>query len=374
MKSYRFQDFLKIFILFVGIIKSIKLQSSKKDFKFWNTNRILSDEPKGWPDDAVKCPYVGDWSYYYRSSGMQTSTDDIMVALVACFPDLSNMVPPSLSSLMLSETKAVDSKVDCYIDLGCGVGSTLLLVANALRPEFSFGVEAQEQSAKLIQRTLTELPMGSPKINIIHKDLRNLLKTDLLSNRNTEILNTNGVKEEIECREDSNLIEFVNQQLYGNCDLITANPPYAPLQSGTLCKDAQRRSARFELRGGVEDYLVTVQDLLAVDGRFVLAFWSRDHERVTLAVKAAGKLYIHKRFDVLMGKTGRDTPHLSVYDIRIQTKTHIKEISDSQVDSRVMTIDITRDPHTGGLSKNYELIRTLLKCAKRPLKLPKSGI
>jgi tRNA1(Val) A37 N6-methylase TrmN6 len=38
---------------------------------------------------------------------------------------------------------------------------------------------------------------------------------------------------------------------------------------GTLCKDAQRRSARFELRGGIEDYLLTAQEMLAADGRFV---------------------------------------------------------------------------------------------------------
>jgi hypothetical protein len=77
--------------------------------------------------------YVGDWSYYYRLKGMQTSTDDIMVAFVACFPQLSETVSP-FSSLVLSEMKANELKVDRYIDLGCGVGSTLLLVSNTLRP------------------------------------------------------------------------------------------------------------------------------------------------------------------------------------------------------------------------------------------------
>jgi hypothetical protein len=44
---------------------------------------------------------------------------------------------------------------------------------------------------------------------------------------------------------------------------------YIYIYIGTLCKDAQRRSARFELRGSIDDYLLTAQDLLAADGRFI---------------------------------------------------------------------------------------------------------
>mmetsp|Transcript_20071 Transcript_20071/g.19368 ORF Transcript_20071/g.19368 Transcript_20071/m.19368 type:complete len:378 (-) Transcript_20071:12-1145(-) len=376
MNSCRFQDiYLKIFVLFISITTSIKLQSSKKDFKFWDINRILSDEPKGFPKDAIKCPYVGDWSYYYRLKGMQTSTDDIMVAFVACFPQLSETVSP-FSSSVLSEMKADGMKVNRYIDLGCGVGSTLLLVSNTLRPNLSLGVEAQEQSANLLKRSLAELPEGAPDIDVIHKDLRDLLNTNVLSNVNKENRNLNSVKDEMSVLNDPRGER--DHLLYGNCNLITANPPYAALQSGTLCKDAQRRSARFELRGSIDDYLLTAQDLLAADGRFITAFWSRDHVRVKLAVEAAGQLYIHKRFDVLMGATGRDDPHLSIYDIRMQTELPVDtaSIDNSQaIDTKaVMTIDITRDPNTGGLNKDYEMIRSLLKCAKRPLKLPKSAV
>lgn len=228
MKNFRFQDIL--FALCINITLSIKLQSSKKDFKFWNSNRILADEPKGFPEDAIKCPYVGDWSYYYRSKGMQTSTDDVMVAFVACFPQLSEMVSP-FSSLIWSEMKLAELKVVHYVDLGCGVGSTLLLVSNTLKPLLSLGVEAQEQSACLLRRTLSELPDGAPNIDIIHKDLRDILKTVFLSNVNRENSNMNIVKE-----ESSGFIGFnnaeSNYELHGNCNLITANPPYAALQSG----------------------------------------------------------------------------------------------------------------------------------------------
>jgi tRNA1(Val) A37 N6-methylase TrmN6 len=149
---------------------------------------------------------------------------------VACFPQLSEMVSP-FSSLIWSEMKVAELKVDHYVDLGCGVGSTLLLVSNTLRPQLSLGVEAQEQSACLLRRTLSELPDGAPNIDIIHKDLRDILKTDLLNNVIRENSNINGVKEELSGLIDSNNVGS-NYELSGNCNLITANPPYAALQSG----------------------------------------------------------------------------------------------------------------------------------------------
>ena len=454
-----------IVLLTLSLSSSIKLQASKKDVKFWNTDRILLDEPKGlWPDDARNVPYVHDWSYWYRTRGMQTSTDDIIVAFVAAYPEVTSLsvngvLSPDLSTLAWSERKAEETLISSYIDLGCGVGSTLLLVANILKPKsFSLGVEAQEQSARLLQRTISELPMGVPPISVIHRDLRELLKEgniamgevdesneiseieraergtginrDLLKERNNDTVDRGSlldgadkvneiagvekylmskrierVNEAGECKEVNEIAEgdgrpgAVNGRtlgivgevssrtasgsddewgdLSGSCDLITANPPYAPLQSGTLCKDAQRRSARFELRGGVEEYCLAASGLLAPGGRFVLAFWSRDHDRVAQAVGTAG-LRIRRRFDVLMGETGRTTPHLSVYVIQSMGTAccpsdprSLLESDPRSEENEVLKLDITRDLLTGGLSADYELIRRLLRCASRPLKQKK---
>ena len=395
-------------LLLNSLSSSNKLQATKRDAKFWNTNRILHDEPNGqWPSDALNCPYINNndveetgmssWDYWYRRDGMQTSTDDVIVALVAAYPEIEALKSngsssPDLSSLIWSESKATESAVNSYVDLGCGIGSTLLLVANILRPKiFSLGIEAQQQSVSMLQRTISELPVGAPQINIVHKDLRELLKRDCEirvegaggaaasqahSSKESSYFDRDGKKN----------IDGVDQ-LIGRCDLITANPPYAPLQSGTLCKDAQRRSARFELRGGVEEYLMTAKALLSPEGRFVLAFWSRDHERVRKAVSSAD-LRIARRFDVLMGQSGRTSPHLSVYEVRPAYFGHSEDRPDSSSspscrsdlksspnansfiheEYEVLQLDITRDPITGGLSKNYESIRKLMKCANRPLK------
>ena len=127
---------------------------------------------------------MSSWDYWYRRDGMQTSTDDVIVALVAAYPEIvalksNGSSSPDLSSLIWSESKATESAVNSYVDLGCGIGSTLLLVANILRPKiFSLGIEAQQQSVSMLQRTISELPVGAPQINIVHKDLRELLKRD----------------------------------------------------------------------------------------------------------------------------------------------------------------------------------------------------
>ena len=403
-------------LLIIGCLSSsIKLHAPKRDAKFWNIDRILLGEPTGqWPNDAVNCLYVDNndivdggkpnWNYWYRRDGMQTSTDDVIVALIAAYPEIkavkiNGTSSLDLSSLTRSETKATESAINTYVDLGCGIGSTLLLVANVLHPKkISLGVEAQEQSASLLRRTIFELPVGVPYISVIHRDLREL--PELNSKTNPDRSEGVGVKE-IDFESDShdlkpdNQIDSIKQnQLNGRCDLITANPPYAPLQSGTLCKDAQRRSARFELRGGVEDYLIVAKSLLAPEGRFILAFWSRDHERIRKAVRSA-ELRITRRFDVLMGQSGRTLPHLSVYDIRPIHHTSSEFESDSTKnssssprgesdpnsssgsrssndESEVFQLDITRDPISGGLSENYELIKKLLKCANRPLKPKRS--
>lgn len=339
------------------VSSSIKLQAPKNDARFWNRNRILMDEPRGqWPDDAVNSPYVGPWSYWYRTKGMQTSTDDVIVAFVAAYPDLDeNSRTPSISSFR----KSSNAEIRCYADLGCGIGSTLLLVAHLLRPtKFSIGIEAQEQSARLLQRTLHELPNDAPDVRVAHADLRTVLMDSVNNGTESDTIKPFSILP----------IESVahRETLVGRCDLITANPPYAALQTGTLCQDAQRRSARFELRGGIEDYLMTAKAMLSPSGRFVVAFWSRDDDRVQKAVESVGDLHVYRRFDVLMGEADRNDPHLSVYDIRFKHSSIYPSIPGSEI----KILDITRDRATGGLNKNYEMIKNMLSCASRPLKRP----
>ena len=311
-------------LLLLGLSSNQQLHRPLSDRSFWNPQQLLKDEPISvWPEDAIQSPYVGHWKYWFRTKGMTSSTDDVIVSLLAVYPNFN------VETLKHGE-KQTCSKHFSYMDMGCGIGSSLLCVAHALRPHRSIGIEAQSQSVLLLQRTLDELPPDTdrPMITCLHQDLRQLSMDDYGSMWNT-------------------------------FDLITANPPYAKLEEGTLPIDPQRRSARFELRGGIEEYMLTGRRLLKDDGRMIFSFWSRDDERVIQAV-AAAKLHIHRKIHIKMGKGG--TMGSNVYIVHPQPRAMEAEgVSDQQ-------LDITRNPETGGLCPTYTEIRMLLNLASRPLK------
>jgi len=214
------------------------------------------DEPTGWPEDAVRDAFVGDWFLYQRRGGHRTSTDDVLTAWFAV-------------------KRSQGRPIERYLDLGCGVGSVLLMVAHRLRPALSLGIEAQAQSALMAARSIAELPQPMC-ISVQHGDLRGL----------------------------HGLEPF---------QLITGSPPYFPLGTGVLPDDAQRRACRFELRGGVEDYCQAAAPHLAAQGSLVLVFPTAGDARVLRAAEAAG-LFIRARADVGM-RPDRGGPFLTVYSL-----------------------------------------------------------
>lgn len=167
-----------------------------------------------------------------------------------------------------------------YLDLGCGIGSVLLLVAHALRPARSVGVEAQGESVALLRRTLGELPAGPP-IALHHGDLRDVADLQL-----------------------------------GAFDLVTGSPPYFPLGTGVLPPDPQRQACRFELRGGVEAYVEAAAAALAPDGVFVMVAQTALAPRVEKTLAPAG-LHLRSRLDLWM-REDRPEPFLTVFELRLE--------------------------------------------------------
>lgn len=205
------------------------------------------------PSDAAREELVGDWCMYQRRGGHRASTDDVVTAWLAV---RSASVPPAR-----------------YLDLGCGVGTVLLLTARALRPARSVGVEAQEESYAMCARSIAELP-APPRIEVIHGDLRAPLGLEPF-------------------------------------ELITGSPPYFPVGSGVLPTDPQRRACRFELRGGVEQYAEAAAAQLAPGGRFVVVFPTAQRARVSSAAERAG-LHPRARAELTM-REGRAAPFLDVW-------------------------------------------------------------
>lgn len=217
-----------------------------------------------WPEDAIRHRLIADWHFYQRRGGHRTSTDDLVVAWYACH--------------------RFRGRPASYLDLGCGIGSVLFMVSHRLKPTQATGIEAQAQSILLARRSCRELPGHSIDIRLQEQDLREFSSAD-------------------------------------SFDLITGSPPYFGLTEGVLPNDPQRRSCRFEVRGGVEDYLRTASKNLAPQGVFSLVFPTRMQDRVHAAASEHG-LFLHGQVDFWM-RSDRSDPFISVFDFRREAATEV---------------------------------------------------
>lgn len=160
-----------------------------------------------------------------------------------------------------------------YLDLGCGLGSVLLMVADRLAPRCAVGIEAQTESFALARRNVDRSWLRE-RVSVLHGDLR----------------------------DDSTLARA--HELEPVFDLITGTPPYKLPGTATPSPDPQRAHARIELRGGVEDYLATAGKMLAPGGTCVVCMESAGASRVAAGAYAAG-LEICERLDVIPIASGK---------------------------------------------------------------------
>ncbi len=227
-------------------------------------------EPTGWPSDVTHNRLIGDVHIYQRRGGHRTGTDDVLTAWFAS-----------------SRFGRVPQR---YLDLGCGIGSVLLMTAHRLRPVVSLGVEAQPQSVEMLRRALAELPVETNlTISVAQADFR---EPDFVA---------------------------------GTFDLVTGSPPYFPLSDGVLPADAQRRACRFEARGGIEAYCDAAARVLAPEGRFYVVFQSTWNDRV-LAAARASNLHLSARADARM-RVDRTDPFLTVYEFQRAPASELTEVA-----------------------------------------------
>lgn len=156
--------------------------------------------------------------------------------------------------------------VSRFLDLGCGLGSVLLMMAWRFPHADVTGVEAQTDRAAMGRRSIA----------------------------------WNGVEDR--CRIiDGDLREAA---LPGPFGLITGTPPYFPLGTGPESAKPHAAPCRFEVRGGVEDYALAAARLLTGDGRFVVTTSSLEKARVLSAAAGAG-LHVIEHLDVIP-RAGKD--------------------------------------------------------------------
>jgi len=186
--------------------------------------------PSELTDDAL----TRDYRVWQRRRGHRYSIDDVATAW---------------------EAARARPDAERVLDLGCGIGSVLLMLAWALPRARLVGVEALGMSHALARRNVARNDLGE-RVAVHRGDLREpAVRRALLAG--------------------------------GPFDLVTGTPPYFPPGSATPSPDPQRAHARVELRGGVEDYLAAAAALVAPGGIVAICAAAGD-ARVLAGARAAG--------------------------------------------------------------------------------------
>ncbi|HTJ83732.1 MAG TPA: methyltransferase [Polyangiaceae bacterium] len=196
--------------------------------------------------DEDLCFLSGDFRIFQRKNGHRWSLDDFVTATIA-----------------IETMRARTPRLARAADLGCGIGSVLMMVAWAFPEAHVAGVEAQELSLSLARRSVA---------------------WNGLEGRST--------LQQGDLRDPAALLGL------GPFDLVTGTPPYIPQGSGLVSGRIQREPCFFETRGGIEDYALGAARLLREGGVFVACAGAWPEARTTDAARQAG-LVPTARIDVI---------------------------------------------------------------------------
>lgn len=167
------------------------------------------------------CSLVGRWKIFQKQGGHRFSTDDVTTAWVAINRVL--------------EMQKAGINVTHHLDMGCGLGSVLMMVGWKFPHLVSTGIEAQSISCGLARRSI-RYNGASDRITVYNGDLRDV-----------SVLPT--------------------QQKF---EIVTGTPPYFKSGEGALSAKVDQKACLFEFRGGVEDYIEAASRYLTDDGHFVV--------------------------------------------------------------------------------------------------------
>ncbi|MDB4963478.1 MAG: hypothetical protein JWP01_3477 [Myxococcales bacterium] len=201
--------------------------------------------------DEDLCFLTGDWRLFQKQRGHRWSLDDLVTAWIA--------------------TRRQDpDRALRALDLGCGLGSVLLMVAWKLPHAEVLGIEAQADRAAMGRRSIAYNGVED-RCRILDGDLRDADTTHLGT---------------------------------APFELITGTPPYFPRGTGTESDKPHAMPCRFEVRGGVEDYLEAASRVLAPGGEITVCTSALERDRVTFALRELG-LHSREHWDIVP-REGKD--------------------------------------------------------------------
>jgi tRNA1Val (adenine37-N6)-methyltransferase len=190
------------------------------------------------PDEDL-CYLAGEWRIFQRVDGHRWSLDDLVTAWFA------------------ARQRPVAPRT--FLDLGCGIGAVLMLVAWRFPEARGLGIEAQTLSVDLARRSLA-WNGAADRCRVVHGDLR--------------------------------------EAASGTFDLVTGTPPYLLPDAATPSPRVQRGPCHIAYRGGIEDYCLAAGRAMAAGASFVACEAAANGARVERAAARAG-LAIERRRDVI---------------------------------------------------------------------------
>jgi tRNA1(Val) A37 N6-methylase TrmN6 len=179
---------------------------------------------------------VGDWCVFQLREGHRHSADDLLVAWFAGEAARARGLRPAR-----------------LLDLGAGIGSVGFMLAWQFPEARLVAVEAQAVSHGLSRRSAAY----------------------------------NGIEDRIDLR----LGDFRDPPVLPEAaafDVVTGSPPYFREDEGRVSDRPQRGPCRFEIRGGVEDYVAAGARALAPGGVFGLVMPTFAEARIEAAAAEAG--------------------------------------------------------------------------------------
>lgn len=226
------------------------------------------DNPDLLPGPDEELSYLsGDWRLFQPRRGHRWSLDDLVTAWVATASARErDAVAGAAGHRGPREPAAPALPPERALDLGCGLGSVLSMVAWRWPNARVSGIEAQPARAAMARRSL-EYNGAAARCRVLDGDLRDPALATRLTGE----------------------APFA---------LITATPPYFPRGTGPEPVAEGATPCRFEVRGGVEDYLAAAVPLLASGGRLVMCSAALEATRVEAAARAH-QLVITEHWDVI---------------------------------------------------------------------------
>ena len=234
------------------------------------------------PDEDL-CFLTGDWRIFQKLRGHRWSLDDLVTAWVAV-----RRRDPGTPLRAL--------------DLGCGLGSVLLMIAWKLPLADVTGIEAQADRAAMGRRSIA-FNGASDRCRIIDGDLR--------------------------------------EARFTGFELITGTPPYFPRGSGTESAKPHATPCRFELLGGIESYLAAARDALTAGGEIVICSSALERDRFDAATAELG-MHRREHWDIVP-RTGKAV--LVMVDVLVREPT-----------SPARHQLVVRD-HAGGWTPEFQAVR-----------------